>query len=277
MPTLDVPGAILHYESLGDGPMLLCISGANGSLEIWKPLAMQLRKTFKVVFYDRRGFSRSTLSGGQDYAHRLETDADDAAHLIEQLSAPDEPGATVLGNSSGAVVGLELLTRHPDSVRLLLAHEPPAVSLLPDAEEILAEHKAIYQTYRASGIAPAAEEFAASIKAGPEKEGFLRSMDPKSNQYAFANSMYWFERELWYYAAHRHDLEKLRAQSGKLLLLNGKDSNPEALQYRPNLLLAEMFGIEVHSVPGGHVGFALEALGWAREVLEILREKDSSF
>ena len=118
MTYLEVPGASLYYESVGQGPMLLCISGGDGSCESWRGFAEFLKDHFTVVMWDRtstlafcladdidanvssgRGFSRSHLNGSQDYEHRLETDADDAARLIEHVS-PREP-ATVIGNSSG--------------------------------------------------------------------------------------------------------------------------------------------------------------------------------
>ncbi|RMY37635.1 hypothetical protein D0866_03133 [Hortaea werneckii] len=276
MPNLDVANATLYYETLGTGPLLLCISGANGSCDIWKPLSMQLRKHFTICSYDRRGFSRSVLTGAQDYDHRLQTDADDAAALIQHLSGDDEP-ATVLGNSSGAVVGLELLIRHPETVRNLLCHEPPLASLLEDCETIRIEHREIYNLYRKQGIAPAALRFAESIKAGPETQGLLRSMDPKAGPYNFANSMYWFERELGIYAVSTLDMEALRKESRKLILINGEDSDPEALQYRPNVKMAGMFGGEVQIVPGGHVGFALKAKAFAEGIYALLREVDSSY
>lgn len=53
MPELDVPGAILHYEAIGSGPVLLCIHGGDGSGEIWRRLSGELRDRFTVVFYDR--------------------------------------------------------------------------------------------------------------------------------------------------------------------------------------------------------------------------------
>jgi pimeloyl-ACP methyl ester carboxylesterase len=45
----------------------------------------------------------------------------------------DEP-AYVFGNSSGAIIGLELGARHPGQVRTLVAHEPPLFELLPDRD-----------------------------------------------------------------------------------------------------------------------------------------------
>lgn len=52
MPTLKVPGADLHYESVGHGPMLLGIHGGDGSGEIWRGLGEALKDRFTIVFYD---------------------------------------------------------------------------------------------------------------------------------------------------------------------------------------------------------------------------------
>ena len=59
MSTLDVPGAVLHYETQGSGPVLVLVPGANGEAGIFKPLADALQDAFTVVRYDRRGFSDS--------------------------------------------------------------------------------------------------------------------------------------------------------------------------------------------------------------------------
>ena len=132
---LDVPGAQLFYEGSGSGPLLILIPGASGTGESFRPLIPHLISHYRVVIYDRRGFSRSVLSGPQDEARRLATDADDVRRLIEHVS--DQP-AIVFGSSSGAIVALEVLTRYPECVQTVVAHEPPAVTLLPDAARWLA-------------------------------------------------------------------------------------------------------------------------------------------
>lgn len=53
MPTLKVPGADLHYETVGDGPMLLAIHGGDGSGEIWRGFSEALKDRFTIVLYDR--------------------------------------------------------------------------------------------------------------------------------------------------------------------------------------------------------------------------------
>src|SRR5262245_26125927 len=131
MGLLEVSGARLYYESHGRGPLMVMVPGANGDARAFESVAQHLAARFTVVTYDRRGFSRSTLDGPQDYDRRLETDADDVRRLIEHLS--DEP-AIVFGASSGGIVVLEVLTRHLSVVHTLLPFEPPAVRLLPDGD-----------------------------------------------------------------------------------------------------------------------------------------------
>jgi pimeloyl-ACP methyl ester carboxylesterase len=127
MSTLNVPGAQLFYEVNGAGPLLILIPGASGTGESFRLLAPHLTSRYQVVIYDRRGFSRSSLDGSQDYHHRLATDADDVRRLIEHMS---DQLAIVFGSSSGAIVALEVLIHAPSRVQTLVAHEPPAVLLL---------------------------------------------------------------------------------------------------------------------------------------------------
>src|SRR5260370_15194269 len=129
MNILKVPGAQLSYEVTGSGPLLILIPGAAGTGEVFRPLAHALISHYQVVTYDRRGFSRSSLDGPQDYDHRLATDADDVWRLIEHLT--NQP-ATVFGSSSGALVALEVLIHAPTFVQMGVAHDPPPVALLPD-------------------------------------------------------------------------------------------------------------------------------------------------
>src|SRR5215475_9007959 len=132
MSILEVPGARLYYETHGSGPLLLMIPGAAGQADPFKRVTAHLAARYTVGLYDRRGFSRSQLDGPQDYEQRLATDADDVRRLIEHVS--DEP-ATVFGTSSGGIVVLEVLTRHPSVVRTLVTFEPAAMRQLPEGQK----------------------------------------------------------------------------------------------------------------------------------------------
>jgi pimeloyl-ACP methyl ester carboxylesterase len=133
MSTLEMPGAILHYESQGSGPVLVLIPGANGEAGIFQPLADALQDAFTVVRYDRRGFSDSHLTTAQEEGdRRLATDGRDVAGLLTHLGGAGK--GFVLGNSSGAVVAMKFLLDHPDTAVKVIAHEPPVVKILPDAD-----------------------------------------------------------------------------------------------------------------------------------------------
>src|SRR5260370_19089785 len=148
MSTLKVPGAQLFYEVSGDGPLLILIPGARGEGEVFRQVARPLAARYQVVTYDRRGFSRSSLDGPQDYDHRLATDADDVRRLIEHLT---DNLATIFGSSSGAIVALEVLSHSPERVQTVVAHEPPVLSLLPDAAKWPPFFDGVYDTYRQRG------------------------------------------------------------------------------------------------------------------------------
>src|SRR5256714_2766045 len=83
-----------------------------------------------VVTYDPRGLGRSTRKDGRtDNAPTVQ--AEDVHAVIEALGAgPVE----MFASSGGAVTALALVTAYPNDVATLVAHEPPMISVLPDAE-----------------------------------------------------------------------------------------------------------------------------------------------
>lgn len=273
MPYLDVGGANLYYETVGKGPLFLCIHGGNGSGDIWKGLAQGLKDQYTVVYYDRRGFTRSTLTDAQDYEHRLETDADDARKLIEHLGG-NEQTATVLGTSSGAIVSLKLLSRHPSVIKKLIPHEPPALAFLPDREEMIRRQHQLYQTYRKSGVLPAMKEFIELCKVGPQGDHMLSSFRERTDPYDLYNTLYWFEREIIPYPCHEWDLALLEEQKHLLVLANGELSDPEALQSRANKVLSEKLGLRLTILPGAHVGYASHTADFTPALLEMIKEQE---
>ena len=96
--TLKVPGATLHYEVRGTGPVLLLIPGGPADSSVFAPIRSVLSERYTVVTYDPRGLSRSTLDDEpQDIS--VQTFADDAHELLAAINT--EP-AYVLGSSGGA-------------------------------------------------------------------------------------------------------------------------------------------------------------------------------
>ena len=127
--TLDVPGAVLQYDvranEASTEPVLLLIGSpmdAGGFVTLAGHFPDRT-----VVTYDPRGAGRSPRTDG--------------------------------ASSGGAVNALALVAKHPEQVRTLLAHEPPASQELPDREPILAACDDIHQTYQRSGFGPAMAKF----------------------------------------------------------------------------------------------------------------------
>lgn len=268
--TLSVAGARLYTETRGSGPVLVCIVGGNGDAEVFRPIAAALAGQFTVVTYDRRGFSRSPLDGPVDDAARIAIDADDAARVIEHRGGGS---AYVLGSSSGAIVGLDVLARHPARVRTLVAHEPPLVTLLPDGATWLALFDDVHATYVAAGVEPAMAKFLAGVglqgprvvppgvQVPPQVAAMLARMP--------ANGAFWLQHELRTYPRFAPDLAALRAVAAKLVLGIGRDPRDAPLA-RPARALADLLHVPVAEFVGGHVGYATDAAEFAAQLARLL-------
>lgn len=247
------------------GPPLVLIPGGNGDACCFAAVAPHLTAHHTVVSYDRRGFSRSTVETSPgDHSRRIDADVDDAVRLIEHLGG--EP-ADVLGASSGAIVALELLARRPERVRTLIAHEPPLVTLLPDAADHLAGYQAIHDAYRREGVRPAAlARYAAGIidaAPSPDSDTIMARMRH--------NMAFWIEHELLTYPRLTPDVPALATQTSRLVLAAGQESRDSASPpYRSTAALAEHLRLPVAPVPGGHIGYLTHAEDFAHRLIDIL-------
>ena len=260
---LGAPGARLYYETHGNGPLMLMVPGATGTADSFRKVTEHLAAHYTVVLYDRRGFSRSKLDGPQDYAHRLEIDADDVRRLIEHLS---EERAILFGSSSGGVVGLKVLTHHSSVVRTLVPHEPPAVRLLRDGQKWVDFFFGVYDLYRQSGIEPALKKFREQAFAESDRQHMAGA---PSNEYTLANATYWFEHELRQYPAVELDLNALKAHADRIVLMAGRESRGYPT-YEVNVELGKKLGRELIELPGGHIGHVSHPAEFAREFVQAL-------
>jgi pimeloyl-ACP methyl ester carboxylesterase len=243
------------------------ITGADGRGSVWKSLAQHLSAHYTVVYYDRRGFSDSVITGAQDYSDRLNTDANDAASLVAHLS-PDV-GATVVGNSSGAIVGLNLLLKHPARVLKLVCHEPPAFGALPPQPRAMGEAAVnhIYDVYTKSGPIAAMNAFVGGLAV--TKEGALMQslMHPSHSHEIRANAQFWFQFELRQYPTSDVDVVGLVALKEKFVPAAGSESGDE-VSVAPIASIAQAMGKDVLRLPGGHLGFLSDTKAWATTLLE---------
>jgi 3-oxoadipate enol-lactonase len=110
----------LHYSvrapRSGKAPRhTVVLSHALGcDLSMWDALAMALAEDCRVIAYDHRGHGGSEAPAGM---YDMATLADDAAALLREL---DTGPVLWIGLSMGAMVGQELVLRHPSLVRALV-------------------------------------------------------------------------------------------------------------------------------------------------------------
>ncbi|GAA2290789.1 alpha/beta hydrolase [Streptomyces kunmingensis] len=267
---LRVPGATLHHETRGEGPPLLLLPGAGGDAAVLDAVADALADTFTVLTHDPRGYSRSTLDGPPG-EQRVDVHADDALRLLDAV-APGEP-AYVAGASSGAIVTLDLLARHPDRLRGALAHEPPSWSVLPDAAEQLAFFQDVHDTFLAEGLAAAGERFLRGVgpvllpapepvAPGDPLPEHTRAMRAR----LLANAPLALRYEHRSFAAYVPDLDALATVSGRLTLAAGTGTRGH-LPCRPAALIADRLGLPLVAFPGAHNGWSTHPA----ETAELLR------
>jgi clorobiocin/coumermycin A biosynthesis protein CloN7/CouN7 len=250
---LGVPGARLYYERRGNGPLLLLIGSPMDSTG-FTPLASALADRYTVVIYDPRGIGNSSR---EDTSVEVtpEQQADDVHRLLSALGAGP---VDLFGSSGGAVVGLALVTAHPDQVRTLVAHEPPVVELLADAAQVRAQIDDIYGTYRAEGAEKAMQKFMthAGLGAGAAQEADTPRWEPSPEQLARmrATTEHFLAHLLRPTTRYRLDIEALRAASTRIVVAGGATSKGQ-LANRTAVALADQLGTRVVDFPGDHGGF----------------------
>jgi pimeloyl-ACP methyl ester carboxylesterase len=271
--TLKVPGATLYYEIQGSGPVLLCISGGPTDAGMFADLAARLADRYTVVSYDQRGHSRSTLDGEpQDIPVALH--ADDAAAILAAVGG--EP-AYVYGLSGGGTIGLELVARHPDLVRTLVAHEAPIMELLPDAARWRSAFEDISETYRTEGVFPAMGRFGALVEeGGPKYSEEMQQAEPTPEDQEMMGRMagnfdLFVAHELRQIAGYVPDVDALRNVSTRIVSAAGETSGEQAAR-RAAIALAERLGIAVTYLPGAHGGWGSDPKEFAERLHEALQE-----
>ncbi|MGX7672738.1 alpha/beta fold hydrolase [Plantactinospora sp. DSM 117369] len=289
--TLAVPGATLYHEVRGTGPVLLLICGGVYDAAGYAALAESLADRYTVLTYDRRGNSRSPLAGPPQ-PQRIEVHADDAYRLLTAMGVTPDAPAYVFGNSSGGMIGLDLAARHPDLVRVLVAHEPPVFELLPDRDRWRAVLRDVADAFAGQGPEAAnqvlsaafaadrpAPESAAAEPATPEPErmpgGAERPAgepDPETAAMLARigrNMEFFIGYEVPPFGGYVPDVDALSRGSTRVRLAVGEASTGEP-PYRTAVAVAERLGEAPVVFPGDHGGFGDRSGAFAARLHEVL-------
>ena len=257
--TLDAPGAVLYYDVRSNDastePVLLIIGspmGADGFVTLAGHFTDRT-----VVTYDPRGAGRSRRTDGATET-AVEEHADDLHRLIEALDAGP---VDIFASSGGAVNALALAAKHPEQVRTLVAHEPPAAQVLPDREAVLAVCDGIKQTYLGEGFGPAMAKFIALVSYdGPIPDGYARQPGPDPAMFGLptvddgSRDDALLRLNMPSCPAYRHDFAALRAAPCRVVIGVGAESG-RMMAGRGGTAVAERLGTPPVTFPGGHDGF----------------------
>jgi pimeloyl-ACP methyl ester carboxylesterase len=279
--TLRTPGAVLTYDvGRSDPPggrVLMMIGSPMGAAGFASLAAHFPDRT--VVTYDPRGVERSRRDD-PTAAVTPETHADDVRAIIGAIG---ESPVDLFASSGGAVNALALVAADGETVRTLVAHEPPLLALLPDAGPALAACAAIRDTYERRGWgAGMAHFFALMAVRGPVPRDFAAQPPPEPTNFGLradddgSRDDLMLGSNIVTITRYQPDVERLRTARTRIVIGVGAESNGE-IAHRGGLAMAELLGASAVTFPGGHGGFVADEHGqtgapdaFARRLREVL-------
>jgi pimeloyl-ACP methyl ester carboxylesterase len=232
-----------------------------------------------VVTYDPRGLGRSTRSDGR-VDHSPTVQASDVHAVIEALGAGP---VDMFASSGGAVTALALVAAHPDDVLTLVAHEPPLIPVLPDAEAAERARAGFRDVYMAkgSGAGMAAfiamsswrgeftDEYFAQPPADPAALGMPTEDDGSRDDPLLSDRS-------WAVSGYRPEVDALAAAPTRIVVAVGEESEG-VFTGRTTVATAELLGQEPTVFPshhggflGGEFGYAGQPEAFARKLREVL-------
>lgn len=238
---IKVDGAELAVTTWGNGAPILSLPGGCGSALSCQALHQELADAYQLIAFDRRGHFRST--GRVDAPMQIARLADDAAAVIEQIAR--EP-VLVISTSAGAVVALDLLTRHTRLVKGVIAHEPPVLHVLPDADAWLPRAEALVALARGGDVDDAYRRLGVMVGLADAANAPPLPAESRSEwEYLFRCE--W--PQLFTYQPDRTTLAEMRE---RLVMANGAE-HPDCVQARTARVLAEAIGARHVVFPGNHL------------------------
>ena len=267
--TLETTGADIAYDVRGplpaaDGRPPLVLIGQPMDASGFATLASHFPDR-TVVTYDPRGLGRSTRSDGRvDNAPTVQ--AEDVHAVIEALGAgPVE----LFASSGGAVTALALVAAHPGDLTTLVAHEPPLISVLPDAAAAERAQAAVRDVYEAKGWGAGMAAFIAMTSwRGEFTDAYFAQAAPDPAQFGMpdvddgSRDDPLLSDRSWAITSYRLDVDALVAASTRIVIAVGEESQG-TFTGRSAVGTAQLLGQEATVFPSHHGGFMGGEFGYA--------------
>ena len=232
-----------------------------------------------VITYDPRGLGRSTRKDGRvDNSPTVQ--AEDVHAVIGALGAgPVE----MFASSGGAVTALALVAKYPDDVTTLVAHEPPLISVLPDAKAAERARAAFRDAYEAGGWGAGMAAFIAMTSwRGEFTDDYFAQSAPDPAQFGMSSEDDGrrddplLSDRSWAVSGYQPDFDSLAAAPARIVIAVGEESMG-TFTGRTSEATAELMGRQPAVFPshhggfiGGESGYAGQPEAFARRLREVL-------
>lgn len=266
--TIEAPGATLTYDVRPGGPAetppLFLIGSPMGAAGFGTLASHFPDRT--TVTYDPRGAERSTKDDPTS-ASNPDQHADDLHRIIQQAGGPVD----LFASSGGAVNALALVARHPEDVRILVAHEPPLASILPDSANAMAAVRAIQHSYQTGGFGAGMAHFmAVTGHRGLFPDDFANQPAPDPATFGMPTeddgnrTDVMLAQNIIGTTHYEPDFQALRGASTRIVIGAGAESEGE-MANRGGHAVAERLGQQAVIFPSHHGGFLGGEYGWPGE------------
>jgi pimeloyl-ACP methyl ester carboxylesterase len=283
--TLETAGAAIVYDVEGPQPTAdqrppLFMIGQPMDAGGFRTLASYFPDR-TVITYDPRGLGRS-IRNDERVDHVPTVQAADVHAVISALGVgPVE----MFASSGGAVTALALVAAYLDDVAVLVAHEPPLLHVLPDAEAAERAAARFRDVYAARGWGAGMAAFIAMTSwRGEFTEDYFALPDPDPAQFGMpseddgARDDPLLSQRSSAITSYRPDFAALAATSTRIVIAVGEES-AGIFTGRTSVATAELLGQQATIFPshhggfvGGDSGYAGQPEAFARRLREVLAE-----
>lgn len=256
--TLEAQGATITYDirsSDSAAPPLFLIGSPMGAGGFGTLASHFPDRT--VVTYDPRGVERSVKADPAGLSTPQEH-ADDLHRVIEALGAGP---VDMFASSGGAVNALALVAAYPTDVRMLVAHEPPLASILPDRDGAMALTQAIHDTYQRDGFGAGMAQFIVAVShQGPITSELAAQPAPDPAMFGMPagddgdRTDPLLGQNIVSCTHFEPDFEALRAAPTRIVMAAGVESTGQ-MAHRGADAAAERLGTTALRFPSDHGGF----------------------
>jgi 4,5:9,10-diseco-3-hydroxy-5,9,17-trioxoandrosta-1(10),2-diene-4-oate hydrolase len=122
---LDAGGGRIRYLRTGAGPPVVLLHGFAASIYTWKDVIPALAASHEVVALDFPGFGDSSIPRPLDVAAY-------PGHVLAVMDRLGIGRASLVGNSLGGLVAIELAAEHPARVERLVLLDSAGFNLAPE-------------------------------------------------------------------------------------------------------------------------------------------------